>query len=168
MVGDGYCNDKTNNLPCGFDQGDCCNLCTSKEYCSDCECLTGNVGKEVSDALIGDGYCHDVANNAECNYDGGDCCQLEQNVKTDHCLRPTECVCRVQETCASDGGHPLAGDGFCNDETNIEGCLFDGLDCCEIVGYDYTKDPITTYCEECVCHGTVMEEHMNTLVHFMK
>ena len=104
--------------------------------------------------LVGDGYCHDLTNNAECNYDGGDCCVLEQNIITDHC---SECVCHVQETCASDGGHPLAGDGFCNDETNIEGCMFDGLDCCGIVDdyFDYTRDPITTFCEECVCYGTV-------------
>ena len=25
LVGDGYCNDETNNIHCAFDGGDCCN-----------------------------------------------------------------------------------------------------------------------------------------------
>jgi hypothetical protein len=32
-------------------------------------------------------------------------------------------------TCAA-GYHPLVGNGFCNDETNIVECDYDGGDCC--------------------------------------
>jgi hypothetical protein len=37
------------------------------------------------------------------------------------------------------------GDGFCDDETNTEGCQFDGGDCCGI-------DTNTVYCTECLCY----------------
>ena len=38
-------------------------------------------------------------------------------------------VCHLVETCAA-GYHPLVGNGFCNDDTNIAECEYDGLDCC--------------------------------------
>ena len=40
----------------------------------------------------------------------------------------------------------LVGNGFCNDETNIAGCMFDGLDCC---GLNIRTD----FCSECLCQG---------------
>jgi hypothetical protein len=36
------------------------------------------------------------------------------------------------------------GDGYCDDITNIEGCGFDGGDCC-------LDDIDTSYCDECLC-----------------
>ena len=74
MVGDGYCNDETNNIHCDFDGGDCCYSCVSTLFCTDCKCLTGNSEKEINYLLIGDGFCHDEINTADCNYDDGDCC----------------------------------------------------------------------------------------------
>ena len=65
LVGDGYCQDETNNADCKYDGGDCC-------WNSD---------------LVANGYCNDETNNAACMYDGGDCCV---NVNTDNCL---ECQC---------------------------------------------------------------------------
>ena len=73
MVGDGYCNDETNNIHCDFDGGDCCYSCVSTLFCTDCKCLTGNPEKEINHLLIGDGFCHDEINTADCHYDGGDC-----------------------------------------------------------------------------------------------
>ena len=104
MVGDGFCNDETNNPECNYDGGDCCGSCVVKQYCSDCECLGGeNTGNDLSSPSIGDGICHDDNNIADCNYDGLDCC----SVSTD-----------------------LIGNGFCNDETNNPYCNYDGGDCC--------------------------------------
>ena len=40
--------------------------------------------------------------------------------------------------------HPLVSDGFCNDETNIPECNYDGGDCC---GYNVS----TKNCIECTC-----------------
>ena len=100
----------------------------------------------VSEVLLGDGYCHDITNTAECDYDGGDCCDYEWNIKRDYC---SECTCHIIETCTSERGHPLAGDGFCNDETNIETCIFDGMDCCG----NFYEDAIKTHCTECKCQG---------------
>ena len=43
LVGDGYCNDETNNPNCNFDGGDCCGPCLNKEFCSECLCHLGNL-----------------------------------------------------------------------------------------------------------------------------
>ncbi len=40
------------------------------------------------------------------------------------------------------------GDGFCDDLTNIEACVFDDGDCCK-------PDRNTEYCEECICWDDV-------------
>ena len=88
MVGDGYCNDETNNIHCNFDGGDCCYTYVVKSFCSLCKCLTGRFGKEIHHPLLWDGYCHDETNIAELNYDGGDCCL--SNVKRDYCFN---CSC---------------------------------------------------------------------------
>ena len=37
-VGDGYCNDDTNNQQCNFDGGDCC-VNVNTDYCSSCSCV---------------------------------------------------------------------------------------------------------------------------------
>ena len=39
----------------------------------------------------------------------------------------------------------LVGNGFCNDETNIADCNFDGGDCC-------AANINTDFCSECTCH----------------
>ena len=42
LIGNGYCNDLTNNAECNFDGGDCCGSCANMEQCSDCQCLDGS------------------------------------------------------------------------------------------------------------------------------
>ena len=37
-VGDGYCNDETNIIECGYDHGDCCLTNVITDYCSNCSC----------------------------------------------------------------------------------------------------------------------------------
>ena len=37
------------------------------------------------------------------------------------------------------------GDGYCDDDNNIEGCQFDGGDCCG-------EDVFTDYCWQCICY----------------
>ena len=81
-IGDGYCDDVTNNIGCNFDGGDCCEANVNTNYCSECLCLTCNQG------WIGDGYCDDINNNVGCNFDGGDCCG--SNANTQYCI---ECLC---------------------------------------------------------------------------
>ena len=84
MVGDGYCDDVTNNVICNFDDGDCCSPEIITSFCTECQCLNGCIYPNI----VGDGKCDDITNNIECNYDGGDCCSHE--VKTSFC---TECQC---------------------------------------------------------------------------
>ena len=35
LVGDGFCNEETNNAICNFDGGDCCGVCVNTDHCSD-------------------------------------------------------------------------------------------------------------------------------------
>ena len=42
LIGNGKCNDETNNLSCDFDGGDCCIECTVKTDCTDCICKQDN------------------------------------------------------------------------------------------------------------------------------
>jgi hypothetical protein len=62
------------------------------------------------------------------------------NATTDSC---SDCSCHLIETCAA-GYHPLVGNGFCNDDTNIAECDYDGGDCC---GDNITSE----HCTECTC-----------------
>ena len=71
LIGDGFCNDETNNADCNYDGGDCCGSCVVTDHCSQCECIGG---ANVTNVLITNGVCDDQTNNADCNYDGGECC----------------------------------------------------------------------------------------------
>ena len=75
--------------------------------------------------LVHNGFCNDETNNLNCNYDGGDCCGY--SINSEHC---NECTCFHQETCLAGVTHPLVENGFCNDDTNIAECNYDGGDCC--------------------------------------
>ena len=35
-IGDGYCDDETNNASCHFDGGDCCGVNVNTQYCNEC------------------------------------------------------------------------------------------------------------------------------------
>ena len=37
-IGDGICDDQTNNEDCNYDGGDCCIENPNVDYCNDCEC----------------------------------------------------------------------------------------------------------------------------------
>ena len=38
LIGDGFCNDETNNADCNFDGGDCCGGCVNTDNCLNCVC----------------------------------------------------------------------------------------------------------------------------------
>ena len=40
-MGDGYCDDATNNIECNYDGGDCCLDPVNTQYCSECQCIGG-------------------------------------------------------------------------------------------------------------------------------
>ena len=140
LVGNGFCNDETNNADCNFDGGECCVLNVNKNYCSECACHLIETCAAGYHPLVGNGFCDDDTNIAECDYDGGECCGY--NVYLEQC---TECTCFHQEMCAAGVYHVFLGDGFCNDETNNAECEYDGNDCCVNVNTDF--------CFECNCLG---------------
>ena len=39
LVGDGYCDDVSNNMECNFDGGDCCGADVNLQHCKQCQCL---------------------------------------------------------------------------------------------------------------------------------
>ena len=136
MVGNGFCNDETNNPDCNYDGGDCCVVNPNKNFCSKCLCHLSEACAAGYHPLVGNGFCNDDTNVVECDYDGGDCCGC---VITEHC---EDCACLAGEL--DDGTtNPLVGDGVCNDETNIVECNFDGGDCCVNLNTDS--------CSECYC-----------------
>ena len=140
LVGDGFCNDETNNIDCNYDGGDCCGSCVVDKFCSQCECITGvNVG-EINNPLIGNGFCNDETNNELCNYDGGDCCGF--CVVKNYC---SSCICYAEfnDTLTF---NPLVGDGFCSDESNTVECNYDGFECC---GLNVNRE----LCSQCSCLG---------------
>ena len=38
LIGNGFCNDETNNAECNYDGGDCCGACINTDHCSECLC----------------------------------------------------------------------------------------------------------------------------------
>ena len=123
MVGNGFCNDETNNPDCNYDGGDCCVENANTNSCSECACHFSETCAAGYHPLVGNGFCNDGTNIAECDYDGGDCCGC---VITEYC-RDCACLAGV----LNDGiTNPLVGDGVCNDEANNAECEYDGGDCC--------------------------------------
>ena len=89
LIGDGFCNDETNNENCNYDGGDCC-VNVNTDHCSECKCyLNENCALEfIPYMVVGDGFCNDETNNFNCHYDLGDCCGY--NVNNDLC---SNCTC---------------------------------------------------------------------------
>ena len=146
LVGNGFCNDETNNDNCNYDGGDCCVLNANKNSCSDCGCHLLETCAAGYHPLVGNGFCDGDTNIAECDYDGGDCCSNPEHVANGVCDE----VMNIAE-CSYDGGdcciNPnMVGDAICNDETNHMGCNYDGGDCCVNVNTDA--------CSECNCLGS--------------
>lgn len=88
-VGDGFCDDSTNNAYCQLDGGDCCLPEPMTEFCTICACSDTCEDSGGILAWIGDGGCDDDNNIPQCNYDGGDCCLDE--VDTAYCS-VCECI----------------------------------------------------------------------------
>ena len=168
LIGNGFCNDETNNEEGNYDGGDCCGTNVNRDFCSDCKCYKVSCAAGiVPHPMVGDGFCNDEANHFECNYDGGDCCG--SCVVKLYCL-DCEClggdagngvtspsigdgICHEENKiadCNYDGldccsfSTDLIGDGFCNDETNIPDCNYDGGDCCG-------SCVVKLFCSDCEC-----------------
>ena len=150
-IGDGICQDENNNGQCSFDGGDCCTAEVNTTSCSICECMTQETILPFDPCplfdKIGDGICNDENNNVICSYDGGDCCG--SNIDTSNCSHCDKCL-KFKEfpNIPYDGHCPNYAkieDGLCQDENNVELCMFDGGDCC-------LSEVDTTQCSECQCH----------------
>ena len=98
MIGNGYCNDETNNADCNYDGGDCCMLNVNSEHCTECKCYFQENCLAGVHPLVGNGICNDEANNGACSFDGGDCCLSIPN--TDNC---SECRCFATGVITSPG-----------------------------------------------------------------
>ena len=98
---------------------------------------------------VGDGACDDECNTEDNSWDGGDCCGPDVN---DWWCWDCECLDPNSEDFGAEGGQDeedpcigwYVGDGYCDDECNVENHDFDGGDCCG-------DDVETWYCTECAC-----------------
>ena len=141
LIGNGYCNDETNNAENRYDGGDCCGYDVNTKHCSICGCYHEETCAARVHPLVKDGNCNDETNIAVCNYDGGDCCGS--------CVIKKLCSeCACLNNVDNDGYSTAIGNGFCNDETNNAKCNYDGGDCCG-------SCIVTQHCSECQCLGTV-------------
>ena len=139
LLGNGYCNDETNNVENNYDGGDCCGYDVNTENCIVCGCYHEETCLARVHPLVGDGYRNDLTNIAACNYDNGDCCG--SCVIKKHC---SDCKC-LKEVSDIDYSNALLGDGICSDETNTAACSYDGGDCC---GHNVNTD----HCLQCKCY----------------
>ena len=121
-IGDGFCDDLTNNKECEYDGGDCCGDYIDKTYCSQCTCISG-----ISDegchyaSLVGNGWCNDETNVQEYNFDVGDCCG--SFVLKFYCF---ECKCLNKEG---------PGDGEKSTTTSTPSLMNDSMVCgCMLIG----------------------------------
>ena len=141
FVGDGVCNDETNNDECNYDSGDCCRYDITSEHCTECTCFHQDTCLAgVTHAFVGDGVCNNETNNDECDYDGGDCCSNPNMVGDGICNDETNHL-----GCIYDGGDccfnfELVGNGYCDDATNVLECNYDGGDCCSMVRINLTNE----------------------------
>lgn len=75
-IGDGVCDDSTNNEVCDFDGNDCCIDEIVDYFCSDCICHPPILDLNECEfplERIGDGFCDNLAANSKCDFDAGDC-----------------------------------------------------------------------------------------------
>ena len=56
FVGDGYCDDDTNNVDCEFDKGDCCGSLILTQYCHFCDCTQYSTPSWTTTANISNFY----------------------------------------------------------------------------------------------------------------
>ena len=96
-MGNGFCNNETNNPDCNYDGGDCCATNVNTNTCSECACLLIETCAAGYHPLVGNGFCNDETNIAGC-YDGGDCCLM--NVNTESC---SDCNCLASGVITSPG-----------------------------------------------------------------
>lgn len=101
LVGNGFCNDETNNEACNYDNGDCCGTCVNSKYCSECECKVDTTPGFNANAFLGNDHCEDELNHEDCMFDGFDCCGYDGGDYNDYYdILPgdtktcTECLCK--------------------------------------------------------------------------
>ncbi len=67
-----------------------------------------------------------------------------------YCTCPfQDCRCREPRFFSQCPAPNWVGDGFCDDENNVESCGFDLDDCCPKKN---SKDDYNEFCTECKCH----------------
>ena len=162
-MGDNICQDFVNNDECGFDLGDCCKPNADLD-CTSCICWLHDFewpdqgNRDCYDKKsIGNHICQDEFNIDQCGLDGYDCCSPLSDFS-----QCTQCKCKLPyrpentthieaivqdllEVEYPDCPHPeYIGDMFCDDVTNIQGCNYDGGDCCDPYSFFFL-------CHHCVC-----------------
>ena len=118
--GDGSCNEKCNNADCGFDGGDCNQLCNLYNYTA----ISAQNTTCTLDTWQMDGICNIACNNSLCNYDFQDC--VYTPTTNDTCNNLSYDIENITNiTCYSDWTDDLWCDSHCEQllcESSSSGC----------------------------------------------
>ena len=133
-VGDGYCDDDTNNYQCDFDGGDCCLDPPMTDYCVECLCLEIEIvplppAPPPPIGLILGGSLPLGSTTLSPN---------DTNAVS------AECLYSFAEEDALTWMSKYQN-GICDDKLNTPQCNFDGGDCC-------SGDTTTENCKTCLCY----------------
>ena len=143
-VGDGWCDDFSNNVQCNFDGGDCCSNDVKTDWCIDCLCLEPGLSTIQSTTLSTTVTANPPTAFTTNNYPGEFylyCLSFNlRKCKTSVLSNNLTLDCPTQYQF-------WIGDGYCDDESNVIGCGFDGGDCC-------LQTVATDFCTECKCLET--------------
>ena len=124
---DGVCQDACHNQACGYDGGDCVQMCDF----SVCNYTS-----------LGDGICNDECRNKNCAFDYCDCFDINNiNDATDdeqrQCYTYNATICDIKTDCQAfdkNNSKSWLTDGFCDDYCNNEYCNYDNGQCLSCQG----------------------------------
>eukprot|EP01084_Bolivina_argentea_P138239 243416_1 len=103
----GICDRSCNNHACGYDGGDCNQLCAE------------NCIESMWNSMIIDSYneCHEECNTTQCQWDFESCSEDYASNNYSLCEAMTDCE------------YEWIGDDICDDSCNVDICDFDRMDC---------------------------------------
>ncbi len=157
-LGDGVCDRVANTKECEFDRGDCemepetTTTTITTTTTPTPTTTTTTTTKTTTTTSIEEGNSvteketESLAIAQWTGVDDSDAVEEEGDLETssanteEQTSQGTSSTVTEEETCEGQG------DGICIDEYNVEGCAFDGGDCC-------LPEVETFYCSDCYCHA---------------
>ena len=124
---DGICDDFCNIAACGYDGGDCNQLCVETDVNNQDGCFLD---------MLGDGICDSQCNTTNCEWDIGDCIDITAKNESTFCYNETVMIDFFNDTQIIGCYDSWVDDGWCDSlcfANNSGGpyCNYDGTDCAD-------------------------------------